>query len=66
MRVARGRFAVFGQIGFEEVALRFGVALERAQLHVVFVRRHRLALELVEGRELRRNPCIGELGVVFQ
>ena len=54
--VARGRLAVFGQIRFQQIALRFGVALERAQLHVVLVRRHRLALELVEGRRAARRP----------
>ena len=64
--VAGARLAVFGQIRFEEVALRFGVALERAQLHVVFVGGRRLALELVEAGKLRGDPGVGELGVVFE
>ena len=48
--VARGRLAVFGEIGFEQVALRLGLALERAQLHVLIAGRGGLALELVEVR----------------
>ena len=46
--VARGRFAIFRQIGFEQIALRLGLALERAQLHVLLVGRGGLLLELVE------------------
>ena len=46
--VARGRLAILGEIGFEQVALRLGFALQRAQLHVLLVGRRRLPLELVE------------------
>ena len=46
--VAGGRLAIFGEIGFEQIALRFRLALERAQLDVLLVRRRRLLLELVE------------------
>ena len=42
------RLAIFGQIGFEQVALRLGFALERAQLHVLIAGRRGLPLELVE------------------
>ena len=35
--VARGRLAIFGEIGFEQIALGLGLALERAQLHVLLV-----------------------------
>ena len=42
--VARGRFAVLRQIGFEQIALRLGIAFERAQLHVLLVARCRLPL----------------------
>ena len=48
--VARGRLAVFGEIGFEQIALRLGLALQRAQLHVLVAGRGGLALELVERR----------------
>ena len=30
--VARGRLAILGEIGFEQIALRLGLALQRAQL----------------------------------
>ena len=46
--VARGRLAVLGEIGFEQIALRLGLALERAQLHVLVAGRGGLALELIE------------------
>ncbi len=35
--VARGRLAIFGEIGLEQIALRLGFALERAQLDVLLV-----------------------------
>ena len=35
--VARGRLTIFGEIGFQQIALRLGVALERAQLHVLHI-----------------------------
>ena len=46
--VARRRLAIFGEIGFEQIALRLGLALQRAQLHVLPVGRGGLLLELVE------------------
>ena len=46
--VARGRLAILGEIGFEQIALRLGLALQRAQLHVLPAGRGRLLLELVE------------------
>ena len=47
-------------------ALRFGVALERPQLHIVLVRGLGLLLELVEGDELRGDARVGKLGVVLK
>ena len=65
--VAGGRLAVFRQIGFEQIALRLGVALERTQLHVLLVGRRGLPLELIEAggqpfdlrrsRAWRRSPA---------
>ena len=59
--VARGRLAIFGEIGFEQIALRLGLALQRAQLHVLVAGRGGLPLELVEirgraFRAARRRP----------
>ena len=65
--VACGRLAILGEIGFEQIALRLGIALERAQLHVLLVGRGRLPLELIETGAERRRPCaLGELGVVLE
>ncbi len=63
---ARAGLAVFGEIRFQQIALRFGLPLERAQLHVVLVGGDRLALELVEGHELGGDAGVGELGVVLE
>ena len=48
--VARGSLAVFGEIGFQQIALGLGVALERAQLHVLLVAARRASSP---GRGLR-------------
>ena len=53
---ARVRLAVFGEIGFQQIALRLGLALERAELHVLAVVRGRLLLQLVEARRSGRRP----------
>ena len=60
------RLAIFRQIGFKQIALRFRIALERAQLHVLPVGRRRLVLELIEARDLRVHARAGKLGVVFE
>src|SRR5579883_2594257 len=65
-RVMRARFAIFGEIGLQQIALRFGVALERAQLHIVAVDGSRLLLELVKDRDLRIHARAGKLGVVLE
>ena len=65
--VARGRLAVLGQIGLQQIALRLGIALERAQLHVLLVGRRGLPLELVETRTLSPSTlALRELGVVLE
>ena len=64
--VARGRLAIFGKIGLQQIALRFGVALERAQLHVLPVGRCRLVLELIEACGERIDARAGKLGVVLE
>ncbi len=57
---ARGRFAVFGEIGFQQIALSLGVALKRAQFQVLpsrlrgdFLAESRLAV-----RVSTRSPAI--------
>jgi hypothetical protein len=57
--IARGRLAVFGQIGFRQVALRLGIAIEGAQLHVLLVGGSRLVLELVEAGAERLDAGVG-------
>jgi hypothetical protein len=64
--VARGRLAVLGEIGFEQIALRLGLALERAQLHVLVAGRGGLPLELVERTGERLEAGARDPGVVFQ
>ena len=54
------------KVGFEQIALRLGIALERAQLHVLLVARGGLALELVEAGAERIDLGACELGVVLE
>ena len=60
------RLAVFGEIGFQEIALRLGFALQRPQLHVLAIIRGRLLLQLVEARAQAVDPAAGNAGVVLQ
>src|SRR6516165_12718415 len=64
--VACGCLAELGEIRFEQIALRLGIALERAQLHILLVGRGRLALERIERQAQLINLAAGKLGVVFQ
>ena len=52
--------AVFCQIGFQQVALRLGLALERAQLHVLGVGRTRLLLHLLQAGAEAFDPAAGD------
>src|SRR5262245_11200258 len=65
-RVARIRLAILGEIGFQQVALRLGLALECAQLHVLLAVAGRVALELIEVGAEALHPCAGDAGVVLK
>ena len=52
--------------GFQQVALGLGVALERAQLHVLLIARRDELLHRVEACRQRYQSVAGELGVVVE
>ena len=62
----RRRLAIFGEIGFQEVALRLGLALQRAGLHVLAVGRGRLLLDLFEAVGQAIDTAGGDPGIVLQ
>ncbi len=64
--VARGRLAVFGEIGLEQIAFGLGVALERAQLNVLGIRLRNDLLDRIEAGSERLHPVAGHLGVVVE
>ena len=56
----------FARYGFQQVTLRLGLALERAQLDILPVGGRRLLLELVEAALQRFHPRACDLGVVLE
>jgi hypothetical protein len=60
------RLAVFRQIRFEQIALRLGFALERAELHVLAVVGRSLLFQLVEARHQAIDPADGEARVTLE
>ena len=64
--VARCRLAILGEIGLEQITLRLGLALERAQLDVLSVGRCRLHLELVERALQEFDACARDARIVLE
>ncbi len=64
--LAGRRLAEAGEIGFEQVALRPRLALERPQLHVLAVGRGGLLLQLIQARAHAFGAGAGDARVVFQ
>ena len=62
----RSRFTVFGEIGFEQIALRLAFALKRAQLHVLLIGLRGHPLDLIEAGSQRFEAVAGDLGVVVE
>src|SRR5207237_6262392 len=58
--------AVFGKIGFEQVALRLGFALQRPQLDVLAVARRRLLLQLLQARAQAFDPPASNPRIVVE
>ena len=66
-RLSRAVASVFfARYEFEQVAQRLGLALQRAQLHVVSAVGRRLPLELVEARAQRLDARARDARIVFQ
>ena len=61
-----GGLAILGEIGFQQVALRLRLALERAQLNVLAVGRGRGPLELIETGAERLDPRARNARIVFE
>jgi hypothetical protein len=59
-------FAIFRQIGFQQVALRLGFPLQRPQLDVLAVGRGRLLLQLLEAGAEALDPAAGDARVIVQ
>jgi hypothetical protein len=64
--VAGGGLAIFGEVRLQQVALGFGFALERPQLHVLVVGGGGLALELVEIAAEAVDAGAGDARVVLE
>src|SRR3990172_10290015 len=64
--VARARIAIAGKIGFEEIALRLGLALEGPQLDLSLAQARSLRLHIVEAAAERCLPGAGDLGLVLE
>ena len=64
--LSRASLAILGQIGFEQIALRLGLAVERTQRHVLITGRSGLALELIEVGAQGFKPRARDLGLAFE
>ena len=64
--VARAGVAIAGEIGFQQIALGLGLALERPELDLGLAQAGGLRLHFVEAAAQRGLPGAGDLGLVLQ